>query len=330
LNRIFVRSPGKEHPMKIQGTLALLALAFAAMVAHDVADARVGGGRSMGAQRPSVTPRAQAPQAAPAPQAPTPSGAASNPVMPAAPGATLPARPATPAAAAPASGASRWLGPIAGIAAGLGLAALLSHFGLPEGLGTFLLLGLLAVGVVFLVRMMFARRQPPEAVAYAGSGRPGTTPTFDKSSLPDAAGGSQRIEPVLGSAGVAPAFGKAFPPGFDAVAFARHAKEQFIALQAAHDAGDRAALRDVLTPEMYAEVLRDLETGPRPSTEVVNLDAEVLEVVTEGDRHWASVRFTGRLREGGGMPQAFDEVWNLSKPVDGKTGWMLAGIQQYA
>jgi predicted lipid-binding transport protein (Tim44 family) len=317
--------------MKISGTLATVALAFVAMVAHDVADARVGGGRSMGAQRPSVTPRAQAPQTAPqaAPQANTPSGAASNPVMPATPGATLPARPAAPAAAAPAaSGASRWLGPIAGIAAGLGLAALLSHFGLPEGLGTFLLLALLAIGVVFAVRLLFGRRAPREPLAYAGPDRAGTTPTFDKAAIPEW-GGAQRIEPKLGG-GVTPAFGKSFPPGFDAVAFAQHAKQQFLQLQAAHDAGDRAALRDVLTPEMYAEVLRDLEAGARPSTEVVTLDAEVLEVVTESDRHWASVRFTGKLREDGGSPQAFDEVWNLSKPVDGKTGWMLAGIQQYA
>ena len=75
---------------------------------------------------------------------------------------------------------------------------------------------------------------------------------------------------------------------------------------------------------------RDLDAGPRPATEVVDLDADVLEVATENDRHWASVRFTGKLREGGGAPVAFDEVWNLSKPVDGKSGWMLAGIQQYA
>lgn len=320
--------------MKIQSTLAIVALAFAAMIAHDVADAasRIGGGRSMGAQRPSVTPRAQAPQATPAPQATTPSGAASNPVMPATPGATLPAKPATAAAAAPAaSGASRWLGPIAGIAAGLGLAALLSHFGLPEGLGTFLLLALLVIGVVFAARMLFARRQQREPLAYAGSGRPGTTPTFDKAAVPEW-GGAQRIEPVLGGGAVAPTpgAGKSFPPGFDAVGFARHAKQQFVALQAAHDAGDRNALKDVLTPEMFAEVVRDLQAGPRPSTEVVNLDAEVLEVVTEGNAHWASVRFTGNLREAGGEAQAFDEVWNLSKPLDGKTGWMLAGIQQYA
>jgi predicted lipid-binding transport protein (Tim44 family) len=309
--------------MRISSTLAIVVLALVATVAYDAADARVGGGRSMGAQRPSVAPRASAPPTATSP------GAASQPVMPATPGATLPAKPAMPATPAPAaSGMSRWLGPIAGIAAGLGLAALLSHFGLPEGFATFLLLGLLAVGVVFLVRMLFARRQPREPLAYAGSPRAGTTPTFDKSAIPEW-GGAQRVEPVLGSAAITPGVAK-FPPGFDAAGFARHAKQQFIALQAAHDAADRAALKDVLTPEMYSEILRDLEAGPRPATEVVNLEAEVLEVVTEADRHLASVRFTGKLREGGGVPAAFDEVWNLSKPVDGKSGWMLAGIQQYA
>ncbi len=133
-----------------------------------------------------------------------------------------------------------------------------------------------------------------------------------------------------GRAGAAPGATLSLPPGFDAAGFVKHAKEQFIALQAAHDAGDRAALRDVLTPEMYSEVVRDLDSGPRPATEVVDLAGEVLEVTTEGDRHWASVRFTGSMREGGSPPESFDEVWNLSKPVDGKTGWLLAGIQQYA
>jgi len=28
------------------------------------------------------------------------------------------------------------------------------------------------------------------------------------------------------------------------------------------------------------------------------------------------------------LPKEFDEIWNLSKPVDGSTGWLLAGIQQ--
>ena len=307
--------------MKISSTLAVVVLAVTAMIVHD-ADARVGGGRSMGSQRPSIAPRAATPPAA------TPPAAASQPVMPAQPGASLAGKPAMPATPAP-SGASRWLGPIAGIAAGLGLAALLSHFGLPEGMGTFLLLALLAVAVVFAVRLLFARRGPAkEPLAYA-SPRTGAAPAFEKSSTPEW-GGAQRIEPVLGTAGVADGAARSLPPGFDADGFVKHAKQQFIELQAAHDAGDRAALRDVLTPEMYSEVVRDLDSGPRPATEVVNLAGEVLEVATEGDRHWASVRFTGSLREAGGLPAAFDEVWNLSKPVDGRSGWLLAGIQQYA
>jgi len=30
------------------------------------------------------------------------------------------------------------------------------------------------------------------------------------------------------------------------------------------------------------------------------------------------------------LPESFQEVWNLSKPVNGSSGWMLAGIQQLA
>ena len=111
-------------------------------------------------------------------------------------------------------------------------------------------------------------RRPREPLAYAAPPRAGTAPAFEKSATPEW-GGAQRIEPVLGAAGAAPAPARSLPPGFDAAGFVKHAKQQFVALQAAHDAGDRAALRDVLTPEMYAEMVRDLDSGPRPATEVV-------------------------------------------------------------
>jgi predicted lipid-binding transport protein (Tim44 family) len=312
--------------MKGSGILAVAAFAVATMAMYGTAEARIGGGKSFGAQRPSVTPRASAPPAA------TPPAAASQPVMPAQPGAALPAKPAAAAAPAP-SGASRWLGPIAGLAAGLGLAALLSHFGLPEGMESFLLIALLVVGAVLALRFFFARRtQTQQPLAYAGARGPGAAAaTFATSPAPEW-GGAPRIEPVLGAAAVATVPEKLLPPGFDAEGFVKHAKLQFVRLQAAHDAGDREALRDVLTPEMLAEVMRDLDSGTtRVATDVVSLDAAVLEVATEGDHHWASVRFTGTLREGGAAaPAAFDEVWNLSKPVDGKSGWLLAGIQQLA
>ena len=315
-----VKTSGKPSAI-----LAIAVFALATMAMNDVADARIGGGKSLGAQRPSVTPRASAP-------ATTPPAASSQPVMPAQPGATLPAKPAAPATPAP-SGASRWLGPIAGIAAGLGLAALLSHFGLPEGMGSFLLIALLVIGGVFLVRMLLARRaQTQRPLAYAAA--PGPLPASAPFEMPPAPqwGGAPRTEPVLGSAVPGPLAGKSLPPGFDAEGFVKHAKQQFVRLQAAHDARDCAALRDVLTPEMYAQIESELaSSAARPVTEVATLQAEVLEVETEGDSHWASVRFTGTLREdGAAAPTTFDEVWNLSKPADGSSGWLLAGIQQMA
>jgi predicted lipid-binding transport protein (Tim44 family) len=32
--------------------------------------------------------------------------------------------------------------------------------------------------------------------------------------------------------------------------------------------------------------------------------------------------------DGAAQPTSFDEVWHLSKPVDGRSGWLLSGIQQ--
>jgi predicted lipid-binding transport protein (Tim44 family) len=311
--------------MKHSSFLAIAVFAIASMVMSAVADARIGGGRSLGAQRPSVAPRTATPPA------PAPSAAANQPVMPATPGATLPAKPAAAATPAP-SGASRWLGPIAGIAAGLGLAALLSHFGLPEGMGSFLLIALLVIGGVFVLRRLFARGgQTPRPLAYAGSTSPAEPAAFEMPKAP-AWGAASRIEPVLGSSAAAPTMNAHLPPGFDAEGFVKHAKQQFVRLQAAHDAGNRKLLAEVLTPEMLAEVARDLDSGgARTPTEVLTLDAEVFDVTTEGDRHWASVRFTGTMGEGGSAaPAAFDEVWNLTKPSDGSSGWLLAGIQQPA
>ena len=87
-----------------------------------------------------------------------------------------------------------------------------------------------------------------------------------------------------------------------------------------------------MTAEMAEQIGHELDTrGMHHPTEVVSLDAEVLDVATEGDKHWVSVRFTGLVKEDGDpVPHAIDEVWNLSKPVSGGSGWLLAGISQLA
>ena len=302
--------------------LSLAVFAALATIATDSAEAkRLGGGRSLGTQR----------QATPAPTPP-----ATTNIAPASPAASAPSMAAKAAPAA--SGASRWLGPLAGLAAGIGLAALLSHFGLSEGFASILMLVLLGFGALILVRMFLARRttaHAPAPMQYAGAGAsPGTLPGASEPLMPSTANKSSQFEPVFGGAAVAavaPVSAK-YPAGFDPVPFVQQATLQFRKLQAAYDSGDRKALADVMTPDMYAEIEKEIaERGSHTPTEVSSLDATVLEVTTEGDSHWASVHFQGTLREDGMLlPKPFDEVWNLVKPVSGNTGWLLAGIRQLA
>jgi predicted lipid-binding transport protein (Tim44 family) len=64
-------------------------------------------------------------------------------------------------------------------------------------------------------------------------------------------------------------------------------------------------------------------------TDVVTLQSEVLDVVTEGLLYIVSVRFSGLISETSDTePQAFAEIWHLEKPVRGSTGWLVSGIQQ--
>ena len=297
--------------------IALSLVALSVMAGAGVAEAkRLGGGGSFGAQR----------KVAPAP----PAAPSTSPSTPSAPVQAAPAKPMTPTPAA--SGASRWLGPLAGLAAGLGLAALMSHFGLSEGFGTILLIGLLVVGGFFLLRMLFARRgQAPPSMQYAGLGAaPGASAARQE---PYVTAAPASFEPVFGGApaqaALAPSASR-LPPGFDPAPFVEQAKLQFRKLQAAYDAADRKALSEVMTPEMFTQVSGELaQRGAHTPTDVMRLDAEVLEAATEGDHHWISVQFRGLLREDGTvLPKEFDEIWNLQKPVDGSTGWLLAGIQQ--
>lgn len=302
--------------MKRTLLLAFAVLATTAFVGAELAEAkRLGGGRTFGAQR-QMAPPAAAPAA---PAASMQSAAA--------------AKAGAPAAAAT-SGASRWLGPVAGLAAGLGLAALMSHLGLSEAFGSFLLIALLIVGGFFLVRMLMGRKTPAaRPMQYAGAGAGlGNTPGGYETQVPPATSADKGFQPVFGgtSTPVAPATAGALPAGFDPAPFIQQGKVQFRKLQAAYDQADRQALLEVMTPEMYAEITQEIaDRGTHTPTEVMQLDAEVLSASTEGDRHWMSIRFHGQLREDGTvLPKAFDEVWNLTKPVKGSSGWLLAGIQQ--
>jgi predicted lipid-binding transport protein (Tim44 family) len=289
--------------------LAAAFLAFGLMV-HDVEAKRLGGGKSLGSQRSSASPNSATP----------PSKAA--PVQNAAPAG---------AAAAPKPAGNRWMGMLGGIAAGLGLAWLLSHFGLGDMAGTILMMLLLGAAIFLVIRLL-TRPKTEGSMQYAAAGsgqslsqpinQPGSLASFEQA--PTAAAGSA-------TSGGASLFQPSIPPGFDTAGFLRQAKLSFVKLQAAHDSGKLDELREFTTDEMFQAIRQDVqESGANGEpTDVVSLNADLLEVTTEGSSHWASVRFSGMIREqANGQAEPFQEIWNLAKPVSGSTGWVLAGIQQ--
>jgi predicted lipid-binding transport protein (Tim44 family) len=314
--------------MKRTSILLLVVVAAVTLGLSDLADARrMGGGRTLGAQRESVTPS----QPAPAPTAPAGTAASQAQAATPAAGAAKAAPGPTPTPAP--TGASRWLGPIAGLAAGLGLAALMSHFGLSEGFGSLLLIALGVFAAIFLMRMFLSRRQTAAPMQYAGASTNDAIPASYETQPVPAWSGAGKTEPLMAAEPAAPAFGvarKPLPPGFDAEGFAKEAKRQYIQIQRSYDNADRAALSSVMTSEMNTEIGREIDgRGAHQPTEIVTLDADVLEVTTENDKYWVSVRFTGLLREDGEpQPKSVDEIWNLTKPVNGSSGWLLAGISQ--
>lgn len=318
--------------------MALVAVAGTAMVgaSFDAEARRMGGGSSFGRQSTNITQQRQA-------VTPPAAGAGSTA------GATSAARPATAAAGTAAagtaakSGMSRWLGPIAGIAAGLGLAALLSHLGLSgafaEFMASMLLIALVVFAVIFIVRRLRggAPRQAMQGAYGAAGGNPSQQPMW-RESLNPAPAQQPAAAPVAAAAPAAAAAalpkagddGNWFIPGdFDTPRFLQQAKDQFVRIQGIWDSGEVESLRDFLTDDLISELKPQLEArgAAANKTEVVLLNAELLGIETVSDGHLASVRFSGMLREAPGTEAfRFEEVWNLFKPADG--GWLLAGIQQ--
>ena len=284
--------------------MAFLSLSF---VTTHVEAKRLGGGSSSGMQRQTPPPQ---------------------------PAQQVPAKPAaTPGAAAPAAAAATpkrsWMGPIAGLAAGLGIAALMSHLGMGAAMGNILTMILLAVAAVFLVRFLMRRFGPnaaargaPQGMQFAGAGPSlNNAPAF----------GSGSGAPLVGATEPTLAPVSNLPEGFDAPAFERIAKLIFIRMQAANDANNLDDLRQFATPEMFATFRLELQErkATAQQTDVVQLNAQVLDFAQEADRQIVSVRFHGLIREEKDAPTTtFDEIWHLVKPTDGSREWAIAGIAQ--
>jgi predicted lipid-binding transport protein (Tim44 family) len=288
---------------RIAIALFAVVMGVGAMV-QDAEAKRLGGGKSSGVSRDSTVMKRDAVPAKPA----------AAPTQAAAPAA----------AAAPPSGMSRWLGPLAGLAAGIGLAALFSHLGMGEGMANVMMILALVMVAVFAFRWLMKKRQSAggmqPAMQYAGMEPPRTSEPF----IPASTGGAAAAATTTAAAANVPA-------DFDVEGFLRQAKLNFIRLQAANDRGDMDDIRQFCSPEMTAEIQMQIQERNQQAqvTDVMQLDAELLDVSTEAAWAMASVRFSGQIREeANAVPEAFSEVWHLSKPVDGSRGWAIAGIQQ--
>jgi predicted lipid-binding transport protein (Tim44 family) len=323
----------------VKHLLVALSVAVAAVslgLAPGDADAkRLGGGKPAGMQRqappPSSTPTNTPPSTANAPAA-----------------AAAPAAATTGAAAAAAAPKRNWMGPLAGLAAGLGIAALFSHLGMGEGLANFMMLALMAVAAFFVIRFLLARfgggaakraggPQLAGAAASAG-GAAGGWQAQRQMPQPDAPVPAQQPAPAFRSAldetSGAPAVATPLTPvtlpgGMATADFERLAKMVFIRMQAANDAGNVDDLRKFTTPELFASLRLDLQErgAAQQTTDVVQIEAQVVEVAQEKGQDIVSVRFHGLVRESADAgAEPFNELWHLVRPADGAGEWAIAGI----
>lgn len=299
---------------------------------------RLGGGSSLGKQSNNVVNR-QAPA--------TPAQNATNSA----------AKPATPAAAAPAP-KRPWGAMLGGLAAGLGLAWLAHSLGFGEEFGQMLMLILFAVAAMAIIGMIMRSRksaQPvrgasPLAFQGAAGGAPVQEPRpyrpenvgNDASARPWERSNAMPFEasPQGGNGGSM--IGSALmgsqtwgiPAGFDVEGFLKAAKANFVTLQAAWDRSDISSLRAMMTDEMLGEIRTQLAEreahtgGPANHTDVVMIDAKLLGIEDIGSDYMASVEFSGMIREEPSAgPSPFREVWNMTKPKSGSSGWLVAGVQ---
>ncbi|MDQ3057983.1 MAG: Tim44-like domain-containing protein [Pseudomonadota bacterium] len=330
---------------------AILSAVFAIALTLSGAPAeakRLGGGTSFGKQSSNVTQR----QATPPPATPGGTTAANSA-----------ARPGTPAAApAPVAPKKPWGAMLGGLAAGLGLAWLASSLGLGEAFGQIILFALLALVIMvaagFVMRKLKGAKagsasagQPSSPFAFQGAGNAAPASMArnyssanvgnDASARPWERSGDTAFEGV-GAAPAGSMIGSALagsqswgvPAGFDAEGFIKASKANFVTLQDAWDRSDIQSLRAMMTDDMLAQIktqLAEREThtgGVANKTEVVMLDAQLLGIEELSDAYMASVEFSGMIKEDASAgPSPFREVWNMTKPRNGGSGWLVAGVQ---
>ena len=216
------------------------------------------------------------------------------------------------------------------------------------------MMALLVLALFFVARLVLSRfagkRAAPAAAGYGAPSREEPryeerNPRFE-AQQPAAAQPAGSAGQVMGSVGAAPgsvmdvfsrgasagqteASGPAIPDGFDKAGFEAVAKENFVKLQKAWDTGNVVEISDFTTDDFFIAVTHKLrERGSEPqSSEVINLSANLLGILQEGNENVAVVEFDGAMKIAGEFEEVH-ERWVLVRKTDESTGWLLAGIEQ--
>lgn len=121
------------------------------------------------------------------------------------------------------------------------------------------------------------------------------------------------------------------PPGFDREDFLRGAKAAYKRLNSSWDKRDLADIAHFSTRPFMEYIEEQAEEDPQPSTtDILLVEAELLEFVTESGRETATVFFSVLLRENPqeSTPKEVKEVWHFVRAANSDETWKLDGIQQ--
>lgn len=281
----------------MQRVLSLMMAACVALtLSLDVHAKRMGSGQSLGSA-PSHQVREASPQHAPA----------------AAPLGRPQQQPA-------ASGASRWLGPLAGLAAGGLLAALFMGDGF-EGIQfmDILLFGLIAF-LLYYFLVMRKRAQAQATPAMAGHAPSAAASPLAQRVAFEGLGSSAQASPTQNA-----------PAWFNEQNFLAAAREHYLDLQRHWNVNDMQSIAEFVTPQMFGLLKQERERlgSAHQTTQIENLQIQLDGVDDLADKTVATLTFSGLSKESMfDKGEFFSESWRMERLQGADQPWLLAGIRQ--
>ncbi|MFJ1269517.1 Tim44 domain-containing protein [Legionella lytica] len=213
-----------------------------------------------------------------------------------------------------ANNTSKW----GGLLGGLLIGGLLTSLFMGHGFGTGIMTWLIVGAIIFFAVNFFRRRMQP------GMQTGQQNRAFNQQQSP-----FNNFTQAFNNSGANSSGAADVPAGFSPANFLREAKVSFNRLQAAYDEKNTQDLREFTAPEVFAEIKMQLdERGNEPNkTEVINLEAELLDISRQTNSYIASVHFTGSIKENDEPMTQLDEIWHF-RQFDGNSAWVVGGIQQ--